>query len=111
MNFRIKFNLSDNIIEALLKFVKLVLIKISSNQFESFYRSLYTIKNFLGLLDQFISFVACQKCHKLYKQDEVINFQQNNQPSIMKCVHVEFPNSTTRRKYCNTSLSTQSKSL
>src|SRR5581483_10800458 len=77
MNFRIKFNLSNNAIEAFLKFMKLVLIKISGDKFESFCGSLYTTKNFLGLLDQFVSFVACQKCHKLYKQDKVINFQQN----------------------------------
>jgi len=95
MNFRIKFNLSDSAIEALLKFMKLVLIKIGGDEFESFCGSLYIAKKFLGLSDQFVSFVACQKCHKLYKQDEVIHFQQNNQPSIMKCVHVEFPNSIT----------------
>jgi len=109
MNFRIKFNLSNTATEALLKFIKLVLTKIDDDEFEEFCGSLYIAKNFLGLSDQFVSFVACQKCHKLYKQDDILNFQQNNQLSIMKCVHVEFPNSATRRKYCNTPLSTQSK--
>jgi Transposase family tnp2 len=111
MNFRIRFNLSDTATEALLKFMKLVLIEIGGNEFENFCGSLYIAKKFLGLSDQFVSFVACQKCHKLYKRDDILNFQQNNRPSIMKCVHVEFPNSATRRKYCNTPLSTQSKLL
>ena len=92
MNFRIKFNLSDIATEVLLKFMKLVLTKIGGNEFEYFCGSLYTAKTFLGLSDQFISLVACQKCHKLYKQDDILCFQQNNRPSIMKCVHVEFPN-------------------
>ena len=111
MNFRIKFNLSDTAIKALLKFMKLVLIKISGNKYESFYGSLYTAKKFLGLSDQFVSFVACQKCHKLYKRNDLLHFQQNNRLSIMKCVYIEFPNSTIQRKYCNTLLSTQSKLL
>jgi len=51
MNFRIKFNLSDTAIEALLKFMKLVLIKIGGNEFESFCGSLYISKKFLGLSD------------------------------------------------------------
>jgi hypothetical protein len=74
MNFRIKFNLSDTAIEALLKFMKLVLIKIGGNEFESFSGSLHIAKKFLGLSDQFVSFVVCQKCHKLYKREEVIHF-------------------------------------
>ena len=78
MNFRIKFNLPDTATEALLKFIKLVLIKVGGDEFESFCGSLYIAKNLLGLSDQFVSFVACQKCHKLYKQDEILQFQQNN---------------------------------
>ena len=75
--------------------MKLILIEIGDNEFESFCGSLYIVKIFFELSDQFVSFVACQKCHKLYKQDDILYFQQNNWPSIIKCVHVEFPNSAT----------------
>jgi hypothetical protein len=110
MNFRMKFNLSNTATEALIKFMKLVLIKIGGTEFEDICGSLYTTRKFLGLSDQFVNFVACRTCHKLYRKENVVNFQQNNQPSIMKCTHVEFPNSTTRRS-CNTPLSIQSRSL
>ena len=75
MNFKIKFNLSNTATEALLKFIKLVLTKIDDDEFEEFCGFLYIAKNFLELSNQFISFVACQKCHKLYKQDYILNFQ------------------------------------
>jgi len=95
MNFRMKFDLSNTATEALIKFVKLVLIKIGGTEFEDICGSLYTTKNLLGLSDQFVNFVACQKCHKLYKEKDVMDFQQNNQPSVMKYIHIEFPNSAT----------------
>jgi hypothetical protein len=108
MNFRIKFNLPDIATDALIKFVKLVLTEIGGAECEPFCNSLYSAKKQLGLFNTFVSFVACKKCHK----DEVINFRQENQISIMKCTHIEFPNSVTRRKnICNTNLSKQSKLL
>ena len=107
-----KFNLPDIVTDALIKFMRLVLTEIGNNECETFCNSLYAAKKFLGLNDTFVSFVACKKCHKLYKKDEVTNFQQNNQTSVMKCTHVEFPNSAIRRKnICNTDLSKQLKLL
>ena len=63
--------------------------------------------------DKFISFVVCPKYHKLYKEDEVTDFQRDDQVSIMKCTHIEFPNMmiVRKRKICSTNLSTQSKLL
>jgi len=112
MNFRIKFNLPDVATDALIKFIRLVLTEIGGTEFENFCGSLYIAKKSLGLSDTFVSFVVCNKCHKLYKKDEVINFQRNNQILVMKCTHVEFPNSATRRKkICNADLSRQSRLL
>ena len=113
MNFRLKFNLSTTATEVLIKFMRLVLIEISSDKFKRVCKSLNKTKQFLGLSDKFISFVACPKCHKLYKEDEVTDFQRDDQVSIMKCTHIEFPNATTvrKRKVCGTNLSTQSKLL
>src|SRR5438552_16096823 len=101
MNFRIKFNLLNTVTEALLKFISLVLSEIGA-KFEPFCSSLYTANQLLEISDSFIKFVACKKCHKLYKVDKVEKFQQNNQITTMKCIHIEFPNSVTKRKICGT---------
>ncbi|GBC44610.2 uncharacterized protein LOC105342819 [Rhizophagus irregularis DAOM 181602=DAOM 197198] len=55
--------------------------------------SLYLAKKVLGLKDQFQRFVPCTKCHKLYNKQDVENFRQNESLSVMKCHHIEFPNS------------------
>ena len=74
MNFRLKFNLSATATEVLIKFMRLVLIEIGGDEFKRVCKSLNKTKQFLGLSDKFISFVACPKCHKLYKEDEVTDF-------------------------------------
>lgn len=106
MNFRIRFNISETATESLVKFMKLVLTEIGGNEFTNFPSSLYLAKKSLGLNDQFHSFVPCPKCHKLYNKDEVVNFRQNETLSIMRCNHIEFPNSSSRRlRYCDIPLS------
>ena len=97
MNFRIRFNISETATESLVKFMKLVLTEIGGNEFTNFPSSLYLAKKSLGLNDQFHSFVPCPKCHKLYNKDEVVNFRQNETLSIMRCNHIEFPNSSSRK--------------
>ena len=101
MNFRIRFNIPEVATESLIKFMKSVLTKIGGNEFNNFPGTLYLAKKSLGIKDRFHSFAPCPKCHKLYNKEEVVNFQQ-----IMKCNHVEFPNSATRRlRRCDTPLS------
>ncbi len=46
--------------------MKLVLIKIRSNNFRGFSDSIYLAKKIFGLKDQFHSLIAYLKCHKLY---------------------------------------------
>jgi hypothetical protein len=106
MNFRIRFNISETATESLVKFMKLVLTEIGGNEFTNFPSTLYLAKKSLGLNDRFHSFVPCPKCHKLYNKDEVVNFRQNVSLSIMRCNHIEFPNSSSRRlKPCDIPLS------
>ena len=106
MKFRIKFNIPETATESLIKFMKLVLNEIGGDNFNTFPKSLYLAKKALGLNDRFQSFVPCTKCHKLYKKQEVENFRQDETPMIMKCQHIEFPNSTIcKTKKCETSLS------
>ena len=84
-------------IDILIRFMKIVLCKIGSNEFSPFSDLIYLAKKALGLKDQFQSFVSCMKCHKLYSKQEVENFRQNETLTIMKCNHVEFPNSARQR--------------
>jgi len=100
MKFRSNYNLPNTATEALIKFVKILLKDCENIDHESFPNSLYKAKKSLGLVDQFTSFVVCQKCHKLYKNDE--------DETHTKCSHIEFPNSSTKRfKKCETPLAKQ----
>src|SRR6185437_14107742 len=57
MNFRIRFNISETATESLVKFMKLVLTEIGSNEFTNFPSTLYLAKKSLGFNDRFHSFV------------------------------------------------------
>src|SRR4051812_30207642 len=106
MSFRTRFNITESATEALIKFMKLVLTEIGGDEFRNFPNLIYLTKKALGLNDRFHHFVPCSKCHKIYQKQEVVNFQQNNMPTVMKCQHVEFPNSSIRKiRFCNTPLS------
>ncbi len=85
--------------ESLIKFLKLVLIEIGGEEFNTFPESLYKARNELGLKDQFQDFVSCLKCHKLYEKYEMENFHQGMAPAIMKCCHIEFSNSSYHRSH------------
>src|SRR5438874_9833418 len=101
MNFQTRFNLSETATESLIKFLKLVLTEIRGANFDKFPDSLYMTKNILGLKKQFHSFVICSKCHKLYNKQEVKQFSQDENLSVMRCHHVKFPNLTTQKtKLC-----------
>ncbi|RHZ69083.1 hypothetical protein Glove_290g103 [Diversispora epigaea] len=101
MSFRIKFNLPETATESLIKFIKLLLSEISNSEFDTFPNSIYMTKKELGLRDNFYSFPTCPKCHKLYNKQEVEDYKENDTNSIMKCRHVEFPNSATRQNRNN----------
>ena len=106
MLFWTRFNITESATEALIKFMKLVLTEIGGDEFRNFPNSIYLTKKALGLNDRFHHFVPCSKCHKLYQKQEVVNFQQNNMPTVMKCQHIEFPNlSICKTRFCNTPLS------
>jgi len=80
--------------------------EIGGSDFDEFPGSLYLARNFLGLKYQYHSFAVCPNCHKLYNKKDVEEFRQDENLAVMKCSHVEFPNSTARRlNRCHTSLS------
>ncbi len=74
MTFRTRFNITETATEALIKFMKLVLIEIEDDNFRDFSDLIYLAKKTLRLKDQFHSLVSYPKCHKLYQKQEVTNF-------------------------------------
>ncbi|GET64913.1 uncharacterized protein LOC114460739 [Rhizophagus irregularis DAOM 181602=DAOM 197198] len=105
MTFRKKFNLPETATESQLKFMKIVLKEIGGDIYDSFPDSLYLARIQLGLKDRFHSFVPCPKCHKLYNKTDMDEIQKNDSISIIRCSHVKFPNSASRRtKSCQTVL-------
>ena len=112
MRFRKRFNIPETAIESLIQFVKLILTEIGGSDFSEFPGSLYLARNILGLKDQHHSFTACPNCHKLYNKKEVEEFRQDGNLAIMKCNHVEFPNSKAKKsKQCQAPLSEKSSLL
>jgi hypothetical protein len=97
MTFQKKFNLSETATEFLIKFMKIMLKEISGYIFDNFPDSLYLARNELGLKDHFHSFVSYPKCHKLYNMIDMDGILNDNGISILRCSHVEFPNSMSRR--------------
>ncbi len=53
-------------IKVLIKFIKLVLTEINSDNFRIFSDLIYLIKKVLKLEDNFQSFISCPKYNKLY---------------------------------------------
>ncbi|GBC34691.2 hypothetical protein GLOIN_2v1770724 [Rhizophagus irregularis DAOM 181602=DAOM 197198] len=106
MKFRMRINIPETATESLIKFIKLLLDEIGDTAFENFPITLYKARNILNIEDRFHCFTACTKCHKLYNKQEVEEFRQDEILAIMKCQHIEFPNSSRRQK-CQTPLSHQ----
>ena len=73
MKFRSNYNLPNIATKALIKFVKILLKDCENLNYELFPNSLYKAIKSLGLVDQFTSFAACQKWHKLYNRNNVTN--------------------------------------
>ena len=102
------FNLSDNSIEILLKFMKAFMTVLSEqcNVLKDFAlsmpASLYTLNNFLGRNEQsFTKYVVCIRCYKLYSQEESYYLLRGEKTS-KKCTNVLFPNHPQKqfRKKC-----------
>jgi hypothetical protein len=83
-----------------------MLTEVGCSDLDDFPDSLYMARKVLNLQDNFQKFVACPNCHKLYQKKEVEDFQMGETRAIMKCQHIEFPNSKARRlRQCQASLS------
>src|SRR6266480_5153262 len=84
MKFRSSYNIPNTAIDDLIKFIKIVLKECKSIDHESFLTSLYMLRKSLGLIDQFMQFAACQKCHKLYNKESVMYYYEVQPCQISK---------------------------
>lgn len=105
--FQQRFKLSDMALEALIKFLRTILIRFNKQQFEEFPTSLYKAKKLLKIFQPKMQYAVCTNCHKLHNATNITTYKEEGKVAIMKCLHQEFPNNPTPsyRKQCNNPLS------
>jgi hypothetical protein len=105
--FQQRFKLSDMALEALIKFLRTILICFNKQQFEEFPTSLYKAKKLLKIFQPKMQYAVCTNCHKLHNATNITTYKEEGKVAIMKCLHQEFPNNPTPsyRKQCNNPLS------
>lgn len=69
--FQERNRLSDTAINALIKFMRYVLILIDADSYSKFPTSLYMARKLFGIDDQMIEYATCKKCCKLYTINEL----------------------------------------
>jgi len=105
--FQQRFKLSDIALEALIKFLRTILVRFNKQQFEEFPTSLYKAKKLLKIFQPKMQLAVCTNCHKLHNATNITTYKEDGEVTIMKCLHQEFPNNPTPsyRKPCNNPLS------
>ena len=92
----------------------MVLVEISSEeQFRTFPNSIHKLHKCLKIGDNFITYVACPKCNKLYRKNDVVKLRDSRKSVIKKCNHIEFPNMVGSQKVTmyNSALVAQNKPI
>jgi hypothetical protein len=102
-----RFKLSDIALEALIKFLHIILIRSNKLQFEKFPTSLYKAKKLLKIFQPIMQLAVCTDCHKLHNATNITKYKEGGKVAIMNCLHQEFPNNPipSYRKQCNNPLS------
>ena len=105
--FQQRFRLSDIALEALIKFLHIVLTCLNKLQFKNFPKSLYTAKKMLNIFQPKMQLAVCSNCHKLHNVKNIVEYKEKGQAAIANCLHEEYPNNpvSSHRNKCNNSLS------
>ena len=105
--FQQKFKISDTALEALIKFLRIILTRFNKQQFEEFPTSLYKAKKLLKIFQPKMQLAVCTDCHKLHNATNITTYKEDGKVAIMKCLHQKFPNNPipSHRKPCNNPLS------
>ena len=103
--WQMTFSVSDNCVDSLLHIISYFLTMIQytvgfqtlCGVAESFPKTFFKAKKFVGLdSDDFVKFVVCPKCHKLFTYDQAFEHKDGKKQSNF-CDYVRFPNHTQER--------------
>jgi hypothetical protein len=105
--FQQRFKLSDMALEALIKFLHIVLTSLNKLQFKTFPKSLYLAKKMLNIFQPKMQLAVCSNCHKLHDVKNIIEYKEEGKVAIANCLHEEFPNNPISSRYnkCDNPLS------
>src|ERR1043165_3539133 len=103
--FQQRFRLSDMALEALIKFLCIVLTRLNKSQSKNFPTSLYMAKKMLNIFQPKMQLAVCTNCHKLHNVKEIIAYKEDGKVTTMNCLHEEYPDNPHSHK-CNNPLST-----
>ena len=105
--FQQRFQVSDTALEALIKFLRVILMRFNESIFKDFPSSLYKVQKRLKIFQPKMQFAMCTKCHKLYNATNIIAYEQKGRVAIATCLNEEFPNNPmpSHRNQCNNPLS------
>jgi len=105
--FQQRFRLPDIALEALIKFLHIVLTRLNELQFKNFPNSLYIAKKMLNIFQPKMQLAVCNNCHKLHNVKNIVEYKEEGKAAIANCLHEEFPNNpvSSHRNKCNNPLS------
>lgn len=109
--FQQRFRLSDTALEALIKFLHVILTCLNKSQSKNFPPSLYIAKKMLNIFQPKMQLAVCSGCHKLHNVKNIVEYKEEGKTAIANCQHEEFPNNLvlSHRNKCNNPLSTLKK--
>lgn len=101
LEYQQRYKISNIAMDSLLKFLSLFLSTIDESKFSSFPSTLYMVKKRLGITTKMIQYAACNKCHKLYNINELLDKNE-----VQTCSFINYPNHTIQRfrKKCDNPL-------
>jgi len=104
--FQQRFRLTDMALEALIKFLHIILTRLNKSQFEKFPNSLYMAKKYLNISQPKMQLAVCNKCHKMHNIKDIVLYKEEEKITIKNCLYEEFPDNPipSRRNQCNNPL-------
>ena len=101
--FQQRFRLTDMALEALIKFLHIILTRLNKSQFEKFPNSLYMAKKYLNISQPKMQLAVCNKCHKMHNIKDIVVYKEEEKITIKNCLYEEFPDNPipSRRNQCN----------
>ena len=109
--FQQRFQLPDMALEALIKFLHIIITRLSKLQFKNFPKSLYMAKKMLNIFQPKMQLAVCTNCHKLHNVNEIIAYKKEGKVAIINYLYEEFADNLiiNRHNKCNNPLSTLKK--